>query len=69
MTWDKYQKNFIFDHGGTIDESGIAHFQKSNTLIMDRLGRSIRYPFLRTLVIPSVHGTCLIFELMHFIIE
>ena len=67
--WDSYERDYILDHGGYFDDFGVAHFDKNNRLICEKLGHSVRYPNMRTLVIPSVHGCCLIFELMHFVID
>lgn len=67
--WDAYETEYILNHGGHFDEKEIAHFSKSNHVIMDRLTDSLRFPSIRSLMIPSVHGCCLIFEKTHFVID
>ena len=69
--WDAREQEYIFDHGWRID------YDNDEMLVLTQkqfdenqyTGRSIRDGSVRTLMIPSVHGCCLIFEGKHFRIE
>lgn len=67
-TWDEIETRYILSHSGRIDDKGIAHFPRY-TVPRLYLGDSFRYPGLKTLVIPSVKGTGLYFEKIHFVID
>ena len=67
-TWDQIETRYILNHSGRIDENGIAHFPRY-TVPRLYLGDSFRYPGLKTLVMPSLKGTALYFEKMHFVID
>ena len=67
--WDKYEQEYILDHGGRFDENEIAHFSEVDFMSMGYIGRSIRDENVLTVMIPSVHGSCLIFEHKHFVID
>ena len=67
--WDSYETEYILNHNGRFDEKEVIHFKETDDII-NRMGKSIiRHPNKRTLVIPSVHGCCLIFEGLHFVID
>lgn len=67
--WDFYERECAFDHGW--------HFDRDETLVLTAKqyeeyqysGTSIKNPNVRTLMIPSINGSCLIFEGKHFRIE
>ncbi len=69
--WDAREQEYIFDHGWRID------YDNNETLVLTQnqfdenqyTGRSIHDPSVRTLMLPSVHGCCLIFEGKHFRVE
>lgn len=63
--FDATEREYILDHGWRIAADGLleltaAQYRKAWG------GRSLRHPELRTLQIPSIHGSCLIFEGKHF---
>ena len=69
--WDAREQEYIFDHGWRID------YDHDEMLVLTQkqfdenqyTGRSIHDERVRTLMLPSVHGCCLIFEGRHFRIE
>ena len=69
--WDAHEQECIFDHGWRID------YDNDEMLVLTQkqfneysyTGRSIHDKSVRTLMLPSVHGCCLIFEGKHFRIE
>lgn len=63
--WDEIERKNIEILGGRICK-GIAHFPEE---IERCLGNSVKDPEIRTLVIGSVHGACLIFEGKHFVVD
>lgn len=67
--WDAYEQEYVFNHGGRFDADEIAHFSNAWWEIMQNKGVSINDENVRTLMIPSVHGCCLIFENKHFVID
>lgn len=67
--WDRYEQEHIFDLGGYFDENEVAHFSKERWETMQYTGTSINDENVRTLMIPSIHGCCLIFENKHFVID
>ena len=67
--WDNYEQEYVFDHGGHFDADEVAHFSKECWERMSYTGTSINNPEVRTMMIPSVHGSCLIFEGKHFVID
>lgn len=69
MTWDAYEKEFIFDHGWVIREDGILELTKEQFEKYQYTGTSLKKPGVKTIMLPSVHGSCLIFENLHFIIK
>lgn len=66
--WDAREQEYIFDHGWRID------YGNNEMLVLTQrqfdenqyTGRSIHNPSVRTLMLPSVYGCCLIFEGKHF---
>lgn len=67
-TWDPIETRYILNHSGRIDENDIAHFPRYSVPRL-YLGDSFRYPGLKTLIMPSLKGTALYFEKMHFVID
>ena len=67
--WDRYEQEYVFDHGGYFDKDEIAHFTQDTFEHMQNTGKSIRDENIRTMMIPSFYGTCLIFENKHFVID
>lgn len=67
--WDNYEQEYVFNHGGRFDKNGVAHFSATAYEKMAYTGRSTRDGNVRTLMIPSIHGACLIFEGKHFVID
>lgn len=69
--WDAREQEYIFDHGWRID------YDNGEMLVLTQkqfdenqyTGRSIHDESVRTLMLPSIHGCCLIFEGKHFRIE
>jgi hypothetical protein len=66
ISWDAYEKEYIFDHGFLIGEGGILQITKKQWDKLSYIGTSIRNPDIKTLMLPSIHGSCLIFEHKHF---
>ena len=67
--WDSREQEFIFDHGWKFDSNEKLVLTKRQFDDYQYSGRSIRNENVKTLMIPSVHGCCLIFEGLHFKIE
>ena len=67
--WDAYEREDILNNGGRFDANGIAHFTKKCWESMQYTDVSIKDKNVRTLMIPSIHGCCLIFEGKHFVID
>lgn len=66
--WDAYEKEYIFDHGWRINDSGKIELTKEQFEKNQYSGKSISDKNVKTLMLPSMHGCCLIFENKHFII-
>lgn len=66
MFWDKREEEYIFDHGFIIGEGGILKITKKQWDKLQYTGTSIKNPNIKTLMIPSTNGSCLIFEHKHF---
>ena len=71
LTWDCYERECIYDHGWQIDEknNGILILTKEQFESYQYSGHSLKNPEQKTLMIPSLHGSCLIFENLHFIVK
>jgi hypothetical protein len=69
--WDSIEQHCIFDHGWQIDydNNEMLVLTKRQFNAYQYAGHSYRDPTVRTLMLPSVHGCCLIFEGKHFRIE
>jgi hypothetical protein len=67
--WDSIEQHCIFDHGWQIDKDEMLVLTKRQFNAYQYSGHSYRDPTVRTLMIPSLHGCCLIFEGKHFRIE
>ena len=67
--WDRYEQEYVFDHGGRFDNDEVAHFTQEQWDRMQYTGKSVHDSNVRTLMIPSFHGSCLIFENKHFVID
>lgn len=64
--WDRYEKEYIFDHGWTINKEDKIELTKEQFNKYQYTGRSITDKSIKTIMIPSVHGCALIFEHKHF---
>lgn len=65
-TWVGIEREWIFDHGLGIDEEGLILIPRSKWIRLQWTGTSLRNPSLKTLVISSDFGTCLLTEGQHF---
>ena len=54
--------------GGRIAEDGMIYISRADYDQLRYKGRSIRDPKIRTWSVGSIHGVCLMFEGLHFII-
>lgn len=68
VTWDKIEMDFIARRGWRVNDEGLLVLTTAQAKEAPHIGRSIRNPEQRTLMIPSLHGCALIFEGQHFII-
>lgn len=67
MNWDSMQREFIFDHGWKINrESGKLELTRKQFDDWCYTGESLNDSSIKTIMMPSVHGCCLIFEHKHF---
>lgn len=67
MNWDSTQREFIFDHGWNINrESGKLELTKKQFKDWCYTGKLNKEPGVKTIMLPSVHGCCLILEHKHF---
>ena len=64
MQFDNYERQYIADRGLRLDDDGLIVLTKRQAARMT--GRSIYRPQVRTMIIPSIHGLCLLFEGKHF---
>lgn len=69
--WDAIEQEYIFEHGWKIDHDNSEMLVLTNKQFKQNqyTGRSIHDNSVRTLMLPSIHGCCLIFEGKHFRIE
>ena len=67
VTWDKIEMDFIVRRGWRVNDEGLLVLTTAQAKGAN-IGRSIRNPEQRTLMIPSLHGCTLIFEGQHFTI-
>ena len=68
INWDNMEREYIFDNGWKIRDDTRLELTKEQFEKYQYSGRSIRDNNVRTLVLPSVHGSCLIFEGKHFVV-
>ena len=67
--WDAREREWVFDHGGRIDDNGIAHFPAIWFKDFQYTHESFRHPGKKALMISSEFGCSLIFEDLHFVID
>lgn len=65
-TFDSREREYIFDRGWTVKKDGMLVVPKADA---KRLGKSVRFPGMRTLMLPSETGCTLIIEGRHFVVE
>lgn len=63
--WDAIEQEYIFDHGWKLDKDEMLILTKDQYRKHQYSGKSVR-DRRKTLMLPSVHGSCLIFEGKHF---
>ena len=66
--WDMREKEYIFDHGWTINSEGLIEIPEKDFKNHQYTGKSLRNPDINTLMLPSINGCALILEKKHFII-
>ena len=66
--WDAREQEYIFDHGWKLDKDEMLVLTPEQFQQYHYTDYSIQ-DGCRTLMLPSVHGSCLIFEGKHFRIE
>lgn len=64
--WVGIEREWIYDHGFRIDDDGLILIPKSKWIRLQWTGTRLSNPSLKTLVIPSDFGTCLLTEGLHF---
>lgn len=69
LFYDHIEREYIFGHGWQINEDGRLQLTAKQAEKEQYIGRSVRNPEQRTLMIPSIHGCVLLFEGQHFIIK
>ena len=67
-SWDARERECIYDHGWKINDDGLLELTRKQFLDYSWSGKSIYNPNIRTMMLPSTFGCCLIFEHKHFII-
>lgn len=67
--WDSREQEYIFDHGWKLDKDEMLILTKEQFNKYQYSGRSVQDKNVKTLMLPSVNGCCLIFEGKHFRIE
>lgn len=60
------EREYIYDHGWKIDEDGILVLTPDQFRKYQYTGTSVRDRNVKTLMLPSDNGCCLIFEGKHF---
>lgn len=68
VTWDKIEMDFISRKGWRVNDDGLLVLNAAQAKSAN-IGRSIRNPKQRTLMIPGLHGCTLLFEGQHFMID
>jgi len=66
--WDRYELEYILDHGWKIMEDGKIELSREQFEKHQYSGLSCTIPGVKTMMLPSIQGWCLIFEGNHFII-
>ena len=69
VLYDDRMREYFFDHGARIGEDGKFCLSRDRFEKMAYAGTSVRDPSVRTLMVPSEFGVCLLFEGKHFVIE
>lgn len=67
--WDSRQQEYACNMGWRFDENEMLVLTNKQFSDYQYSGRSIYDNSVKTLMLPSVHGSCLIFEGKHFRIE
>lgn len=65
--FDEIMMDFITRKGWTVNDAGLLVLTAAQAKGAN-IGRSLRHPELRTLLLPGLHGTTLLTENRHFII-
>lgn len=63
--WDAIEQEYIFDHGWKLDKDEMLILTKDQYRKHQYSGKSVR-DGRKTMMLPSIHGCCLIFEGKHF---
>ena len=66
MMYDARSREYIYDHGWTIDKEGIINLTAEQFKRHQYTGTMLFDPSIKTLMIPSIHGSTLILEGKHF---
>ena len=66
--WDHIEQEFIFDHGWKINEQEKIILTRKQFNNYQYTGKSIKDNNVKTIMIPSKFGCCLIFENKHFVV-
>ena len=67
--FDARTREYFFDHGARIGEDSRFILPRDRFEKMAYAGTSVRDPSVRTLMVPSEYGVCLLFEGKHFVVE
>lgn len=67
--FDNIEMGYINRHGWRINDEGMLVLTAAQAKEYQYMGRNIRNPEQRTMMIPGLHGCTLIFEGIHFIIK
>lgn len=66
--FDAVELKYILDKGWHINDNGLLEITSKQAVKAPFVGRSLRDPAKRTIMIPSRRGCTLLFEGQHFII-
>jgi hypothetical protein len=67
--WDSREQEYAFDHGWRFDKDEMLILTKQQFRAAPYTGRSVRDSKVRTIMLPTVNGSCLILEGLHFRVE
>ena len=67
--WDIREQEYIFDHGWKLDKDEMLILTKKQFEEHQYSSHSIYDGNIKTLMLPSVNGCCLIYEGKHFVVE